>query len=195
MKILFAFIFSVVSFALPAQILKRPFEITDANVSRKSITTIDKGVIKIERTISVNNNSGDIRLYKKDASGNEEWSRIFGGTGYEYVGSFTQTKDEGFLLVGTTSSYGNGNNNVYLVKTDSKGKELWSKTYGGFFNEYGLYVIEEANGEISVKAKKQFCEGENVGSNCYDKTWFFRTDAEGNILSEKYYHIRKMESF
>jgi len=69
-------------------------------------------------------------LIKVNTSGGVQWSRSFGGTQYDYGGDFVQTSDGGYLMAGFTNSFGAGNfARSYLVKTDTSGVPLWTKTY------------------------------------------------------------------
>ena len=71
------------------------------------------------------------------ASGNSadsaeaEWNRTFGGTRQDRAYSVGQTDDGGYIVAGWTDSYGAGDRDVHLVKTDAEGKEQWSMTFGG----------------------------------------------------------------
>ena len=59
------------------------------------------------------------------------FQKTYGGPGDEEAYSVQQTDDMGYILAGYTTSYGPGSfENAYLVKTDSSGEILWSKTYG-----------------------------------------------------------------
>jgi len=100
-------------------------------------------------------NSGDIYLIKTDASGNELWSKTFGGTNYETAYSVQQTSDGGYIIAGITDSYGTGVEDVYLVKTDASGNELWSKTFGGADDDEGYFVQQLSNGGYIVVGKTQ----------------------------------------
>ena len=64
------------------------------------------------------------------------WFKKYGGVGYEYGGGVQQTTDGGYIFAGITNSFGNGQSDVYLIKTDSQGDTVWTNTYGGSGNDY-----------------------------------------------------------
>jgi hypothetical protein len=84
-------------------------------------------------------------LIKTGSDGVAEWSRTFGAGG-EYSYSVQQTADGGYITVGLTSSFGAGNYDVYLIKTDSDGVAGWSRTFGGSFNDIGYSVQQDTDG-------------------------------------------------
>ncbi|MCP4641201.1 MAG: PASTA domain-containing protein [bacterium] len=71
----------------------------------------------------------DMVLLKTDALGNVVWSRSFGGTEDERAIGVQQTTDGGYILAGTTESFGDSNVATYVVKTDSVGNTVWSKAF------------------------------------------------------------------
>jgi hypothetical protein len=63
-------------------------------------------------------------LVKTDAQGVKQWEASFGGAQFDCAWSLAQTPDSGFVLAGQTRSYGIGNTDIYVVKTDKRGSEI-----------------------------------------------------------------------
>lgn len=84
--------------------------------------------------------NSNIFLSKIDINGNLLWSKSYGSI-YEDVGySVKQTYDNGYILAGYTFGYGAGQYDAYLIKTDSIGNIIWTKTYGNNLNDYFFSV-------------------------------------------------------
>jgi len=112
--------------------------------------TGDGGYIIVGMTDYFNYDSSDVYLIKTDANGDTIWSKTFGGASYDYGESVRQTSDGGYIIVGETASFGTGDYDVYLIKTDSLGDTLWTRTYGGDQDESGLSVIESSDGGFVI---------------------------------------------
>ena len=110
----------------------------------------DGGYVLVGETTSFGSGAEDCYLIKTDASGNEVWSKTFGGEKGDRCFSIAQADDGGFLLAGQTYSEGAGDRDVYLVKTDASGNEVWSKTFGGPASDVGHSVTRTAEGDFVV---------------------------------------------
>jgi hypothetical protein len=67
----------------------------------------------------------DMYVVKTDASGNEMWSRTFGGSRDDGAYSVDTTSDGGFIIMGETTSYTLTGRKIYLVKIDSEGNQIF----------------------------------------------------------------------
>ena len=123
----------------------------------------------------------DLWLIKTDKNGNEEWSKNFGDEVLEEGLDVQQTFDKGYIISGIKSVDNGSHLDVWLIKTDSKGNTIWSKTYGGKRNEYGNSVIQTDDGGFIVMGSSQ-----SYGKGFYD-FWVLRTSANGDSLWSKNY--------
>jgi len=98
----------------------------------------------------------DVYLIKTDASGDQIWSKTFGGAADDAGESVQQTDDGGFIVAGSTNSIGAGGSDVYLIKIDASGKELWSKTFGGVSNDDAKSVRQTNDGGFVIVGDEGF---------------------------------------
>ncbi|MDD2889850.1 MAG: T9SS type A sorting domain-containing protein [bacterium] len=141
--------------------------------------TTDGGYIVCGYTSSFGAGSDDIYLIKTNSSGDTLWTKTFGGTGSDYGYSLQQTTDSGYILCGYTSSFGAGGSDIYLIKTNSSGDTLWTKTYGGTGSDYGYSVQQTTDsGYIVCGYTYSFGAG---GSDA----WLIKTDGNGDTLWTK----------
>jgi len=117
----------------------------------------------------------DVYLIKTDSQGDTVWTRTYGGTRNDVGRSVQLTADGGYIVVGTTSSFGAGSEDVYLVKTNAQGDTLWTRTYGGDTLDHGRSVQPTADGGYII-----------VGSSFFD-VYLVRTDAQGDTLWTRTY--------
>lgn len=104
--------------------------------------TLDGGFIFAGATASYGRGYYDAYLVKTDADGWLQWDSTYGGTGDDRAYSVCPTSDGGYIMAGTTESFGSGKIDVYVVKTDPLGEKLWQNTYGGTQADYGYMIIE-----------------------------------------------------
>lgn len=118
--------------------------------------TNDGGYIIVGNTQSYGVGAQDIWLIKVDSSGTEQWNKTFGGSFNEWGFSVRQTEDSGFMIVGNTESYGSGNCDAWLIKTDSEGNEVWERTFGGKGTDGGHSAQETIDGYIILGSTNSY---------------------------------------
>ena len=157
----------------------RTFGGADEDYGNSVQQTSDGGYIMTGYTYSYGAGSGDVWVVKTDASGNKAWGKTFGGTGDDYGASIRLTTDGGYIIAGCTDSYGKGQYDVWLVKTDASGNKVWDKTFGGTNSDYGYSVQQTSDGGYVITGYTS-----SYGAGTYD-VWLVKTDASGNEVWDK----------
>ncbi|MGA9116973.1 MAG: T9SS type A sorting domain-containing protein [Bacteroidota bacterium] len=104
--------------------------------------TSDGGLIVAGYTKSFGAGLKDVILIRTDSAGNALWTRTFGGAQDDEGYGVQQTSDGGYIVGGVTSSYGAGSRDLWLIKTDTMGYEVWKKTAGGLGSD-GAWAVEQ----------------------------------------------------
>ncbi|MBW8049826.1 MAG: T9SS type A sorting domain-containing protein [Cytophagales bacterium] len=127
---------------------------------------------------SGNSTDSDVYLVKTDSSGIMQWEQIYGGVDYDLIRSIDFTSDRGYILGGTTFSFGLGPYDLYLIKTDSAGNFQWQKTFGDSMRDYGNSVVTTNDGGYVLVGASE------VSTDNYE-AYIVKTDSTGNIEWER----------
>jgi PKD repeat protein len=133
--------------------------------------TTDGGYIIFGYTESYGAAGRDVQLIKTDDTGNTVWIKTFGGSDEDHAVRGLQTADDGYLAVGYTRSYGAGHWDVYLLRTDSSGLEIWTQVFGGPDYDEGYTVCESREGNYIVTGRTQ-----SYGAGNFD-LWLFEVSS------------------
>ncbi|MCH7497295.1 MAG: hypothetical protein IH971_05535 [Candidatus Marinimicrobia bacterium] len=139
--------------------------------------TTDRGYIVVGSTTSFGSGKSDVWLIKLDSAGRVAWTKTFGGSEWDWGNAVHETPDGGYIIVGTTLSFGAGESDIWLIKTDREGEELWSRTYGGDDLEFGLSVQPAADGGYIIAGRTY-----SFGAGASDLL-LIKTDAAGQALN------------
>jgi hypothetical protein len=137
--------------------------------------TTDGGYIVVGSTTSIGAGSADVYLIKTDADGDTLWTRTYGGPFGDEGFSVEPTSDDGYIIAGTSISFGIGSNHVYLVKTDAVGDTLWTRTYGNENLNEGHSVRQTRDGGYIVA-------GNISNPQTIFDVFLVKTDTMGNTL-------------
>jgi hypothetical protein len=145
--------------------------------------TSDGGFMIAGYTKSFGAGNHDFYLIRSDSLGDTLWTRTYGGTDEDVCLAACYTYDQGCIMAGRTLSFGAGQYDFYVVKTDSLGDTLWTKTYGGAYRDVCAAVQQTSDsGYILVGG------AETRGPNDYD-VYLLRTSACGDTLWTLQYGI------
>jgi hypothetical protein len=142
----------------------------------------DESFLFCGSTRVVNSYETDVFLVKTDLSGDTLWTRKFGGQARDFAMSMVLSNDGGIVVCGGSKSFGNGVEDIYVVKTDLDGNLLWEKTYGSHYYDIGKKIIQTQDGGYLV------CGSSTNSSSVLLNAIFVRIDADGNEIWTKYFN-------
>jgi hypothetical protein len=148
------------------------------------------GFVVIGLTHSFGAGNADIWVLKLGSAGSIQWQQTYGGTGddstgaFGMMGSIQQTASGGYILAGSTESFGAGGIDAWLLELNSVGVIQWQKTYGGNLRDIAAEARQTPNGDFVV-----------AGLSSDGNFWGMRLAAGGNILWEKIYSVSTIPLF
>jgi len=115
-------------------------------------------------------------VLKLDGSGNVQWQKTYGGVVDDRVSvAVAPTSDGGYVVAGTTWSFGAGYGDVWVLKLNGSGDVVWQKTYGGPERDEARAVAPTSDGGYVVAgATRSFGAG-------YEDVWVLKLDADGTV--------------
>lgn len=107
------------------------------------------------------------------------FAKSYGGTDYDHGNSLIQTSDSGYAVVGNTRSWGAGNYDILVFKTDASGNTQWARTFGGASSDDAYGVVQAADGGYVI------CGSWNKSVMSSTDILFFKLDASGALVWAK----------
>ena len=144
--ILFVSIISTAYAQPPDTLWARTFGSEEDDIGKYVRQTNDGGYIVVGTMGYQYGVVGDVYLIKTNTYGDTMWTRTYGGVDNEDGECVQLTSDGGYIICGTTSSYGAGGADAYVIKTSDLGDTLWTKTYGGEGTEEAYYIQQTSDG-------------------------------------------------
>jgi hypothetical protein len=137
--------------------------------------TQDGGYIITGSTKSFGAGESDVYLIKTDPHGTIVLVNYFGGPKSDEGRSVQQTEDGGYIITGVTNSFGAGENDMYLIKTDAFLDSTFTRTFGGTSSDEGRSVQQTQDGGYIITGHTWSSES---GS---PKVYLIKTDVDGIV--------------
>jgi len=115
--------------------------------------TEDSGFVIVGGTGSFGAGGGDIWLLKTDHYGDTLWSKLYGGDSLEDACYVSEIEDSGYMIIGSTHSFGAGEDDIWVIKTDAYGDTVWTRTYGGEGEDWCVSANKTSDGVYVILAK------------------------------------------
>jgi len=104
------------------------------------------------------------------------WTKTYGGIGDDVGYAVLQTDDGGFIIAGSTTSFGAGGTDAYVIKTDSGGNPIWTQCYGGLEDEELYDIKATLDGHYILAGYTK-----SIGNGGAD-IWLLEVDSLGDTL-------------
>jgi hypothetical protein len=142
--------------------------------SANAITNTNDGGYILAGSTSMGAGGRDIYVVKIDSLYNVKWAKTIGGSGYDVASYINQTSDGGYVIAGTTSSFGAGHGDVCIVRLDASGNLKWARTIGGTGNDAGTSVQQTTDKGYAISGTT-YSFGKGKGD-----IYFIKLDSNGN---------------
>jgi hypothetical protein len=137
--------------------------------------TSDKGFVAVGFTAAQGSGKEDIWLIRTDSKGNRLWSRTFGGAQLDWGRCVRQTSDNGFVLVGDSTSFSDPPAfDIFVIKTDAEGNKVWEKTIGGPDSDWAGCILQSVDQGYVILGST-----ESYGAGSFDM-WLIKIGPEGD---------------
>lgn len=150
----------------------KTFGVTTSEYCRGVQQTSDGGYILTGYIVN-NSTDNDYFALKTDSEGNEEWLKVIGGTGIDKLNDVQETSEGGYILIGNTESFALSSSDMYLVKMDANGNEIWTKVFSELGIELGKCVRQTSDGGFLLV-------GSTASSGALTDIFMVKTDGSGN---------------
>jgi len=153
--------------------------LSEDDAAYQVIETSD-GYLITGKICSVDGIGDDVLLLKLDKNGNKLWSKHYGGNAWDWGNDLLLELDNSILVAGTTQEFFSSPYDVYLLKFDSNGNQLWRKKHKISGNQYTSSIIKEANSYFILGKTTDLT---NANSNIF----LLKTDSTGHEVWYKEY--------
>ena len=146
------------------------------------IETSDGNLILGGETTVIHDNisTQDAWLGEFTSNGSVIWLNTYGGIYTEYFSDVIETRDNGYIIMGVTHSFGAGSYDGWILKVDSDGNMKWQKAYGGADTDWLSSIDETKTGDLLLA-------GSSNSYNSSGSIWIMKLTSMGDIIWQRNY--------
>lgn len=147
---------------------------TNVDILRSVRILPDSGYIIAGYSNSAGHGGYDGWLLRTDKNGDTLWTKYIGTPDWDFFYDVFPTSDGGFVLAGGTYGLGAGDEDMYFVKTDMNGDTLWTRTYGGIYEDEARSIYQ--TGDLMIAA----CGNTKSLGDTLGDSWILKMDQNGD---------------
>ena len=130
----------------------------------------------------------DAYILKLNKSGDTIWTRSYGYSYRDWASDIQITSDGGYIVAGRKNyhidmEHGNMYGDIWILKLNTNGDTIWTKTYGGKYNDYANSIKQTSDGGYIVAGTKNY-----MYINSSRDIWILKLDQHGDTLWTKTIH-------
>jgi tetratricopeptide (TPR) repeat protein len=158
----------------------------DNSEEGNAVVKTEDGYTILGNTESKGKGRWDIWLLHIDKQGKEIWDVTFGGGDNETGNALVRTADGGYMIAGSTYSFAEASQDMWLIKTDAQGRKQWANVYGGLAAEEAFGLVQTRDGNfVAVGFKEIWDERNQVVSHLGHDIYMVKVTAKGEKIWER----------
>jgi len=110
----------------------------------------EDNVYVVGRTNSFGFTANNISLVKYNSTGHQLWNATWGGSAADEGKGIAIDSKDNIYVVGSTQSYGMGDNDICLIKYNASGTFKWNETWGGTDDDEGYDIAIDSKDNIYI---------------------------------------------
>lgn len=131
----------------------------------------------------------DVLLVKTNLEGDTLWIKTYGGDSFDSGLKIINTSDGNLLIAGKTESFGAGSfGDIYLLKLNTDGDTIWTKSYPDPGQEFPTHLMETLDGNYLVTGNNM---ERGVGNT--NETYLLKVDPKGERIWDRKYGPNEWE--
>ncbi len=137
----------------------------------------DGGFVAAGSRCETSGENREVYIIAMSFDGDMLWDKTYGGGEHDHATSIAKTSDSGYIVSGATESFGSGGSDIWLLRLDSEGDTLWTRTYGGAFDDISECITVCGDGGFLILGQ--------TNDGVEDLMSLIKTNSSGTVEWEK----------